>query len=300
MGIISNNLLLEKGLRADFLKAFNNGEDPSDVMGMIMKVQSNAASEKYGWLGDSPQMREWIDERKLSGLNDYDYTIPNVDYEATLKVSKNVMDDDQLGAVKVRIEDLAKRAKAFPRKLYFDQIAAGTTDLSYDGVSYFSASHPESETSQSNIVSGSSAGTYTSATFSADFISARSAMRGFKDDQNEPRNEGNLDLMIVAPQALEGVIDQVISADLLNNATNTLKGAAKKIISSRLPSDEDWYLFDMSGTMKPMVLQERTKLKFEALDKGERAFMRKELVYGVDQRLGFGFGVWWKAVKINN
>jgi len=104
----------------------------------------------------------------------------------------------------------------------------------------------------------------------------------------------------VAHPGLEGVVDNIITADKINNNTNTLKGAAKKVISSRLPADSDWYLFDVSGTLKPFVMQKRSNLTFEALEKGERAFMRKEYLYGVDQRIGFGFGVWWKAIKINN
>lgn len=300
MGIISDALLLEKGLRANFLKAYNNGENPQDVMPMIMETTSTSNQEKYGWLGDVPQMVEWNDERTLRGLADYDYTIPNKHYEATLKVDRNVMEDDQLGAVKLRVKDLALKARAFPRKLFFDQIALGGTALGYDGVSFFSASHPESGTNQSNIVTGTSASPYTAATFAADFISARAKLRSFTDDQGDPRNEGELDLYVVAPSGLEGVVDYVLSADLINNTTNTLKGAAKKVISSRLTADEDWYLMDASGAIKPFILQKRSNLTFEAQDKGERAFMRKELLYGVDQRLGFGFGAWWKCVKVNN
>jgi len=300
MGIISNALLLEKGLRAEFLKAFSNGENPADVMPIIMETVSTSDSEKYGWMGEVPQMREWLDERQLSGLKDFDYSIPNRDYEATLKVNKNVMEDDQLGATKIRIRDLAGRALTHPRQLLFDQLALGTTDLGYDGVPFFSASHAESGTAQDNIVAGTSVGPYTTAQFKADFISARARMRGFKDDQDQPRNEGELSLLVVAPVGMEGIVDEVLLANEIGSTTNTLKGAAKKLISSRLPSDEDWYLFDTSGEIKPFVFQKRSPITFESQEKGERAFMRKELLFGVDYRVGFGFGVWYKAIKINN
>jgi len=303
MGIISNNLLLEKGLRADFVKSFNNGEDPADVAPFIMETTSNSDSEKYGWMGESPQMREWVDERQLSGLPDYDYSIANKDYEATLKVNKNVMEDDQLGAVKVRISDLAMRARSHKRKLFFDALVAGTTDLSYDGVPYFSASHMESGSAQSNLLTGTAAGSYTAAKFQADFIVARATMRAYQDNQGEPRNEGELNLYVICRPELEGIVDEVLTADMLNNTTNTLKGAAKKVISSRLPAGADvrsWYLMDASGNLKPMVHQMRSPIKFEALDKGERAFMRKELAFGVDSRVGFGYGLWHKAIRIAN
>lgn len=300
MGIVSNILLLEKGLRADFMKAYNNGENPQDVMGMIMETTSSSDSEKYGWLGDSPQMTEWLDERKLRGLKDFDYSIPNKDYEATLKVNKNVMDDDQLGATKVRIADLASVARNHPRKLFFDQLSVGETELGYDGVPFFSLVHAESGSNQVNLSTETIAGsTQTTAEFKSEFQVAREGLRVLTNDQGEPRNEGELDLMVVASPALENVVDEVLGADLISNTTNTLKGAAKSLISSRL-SGNDWYLLDMSGNLKPMVLQKRQAMKFESLDKGERAFMRKELLFGVDDRKGFGFGVWWKAFKIKH
>lgn len=304
MGIISNALLLEKGLRADFLKAFNNGENPADVMDMIMETTSTSDSEKYGWLGEVPQMREWLDERQLSGLPDYDYSIPNKDYESTLKVNRNVMEDDQLGAVKIRISDLAARARTHPRQLFFEQLIDGVTGLGYDGVPFFSVSHMESGAAQSNLLTGTSGAAMTTAQFQADFIAARCAMRDYQDNQGQPRNEGELNLKVVAPSCLEGVIDEVLTASMLNNTTNTLKGAAKKLISSRLPNtagdSNDWYLIDTSGTISSMVMQKRSPITFESQEKGERAFMRKELLFGVDYRVGFGFGAWYKAIKVNN
>lgn len=298
MGQITNAILLEKGLRTEFVKAFNNGEDPSDVMKFILRTKSSSNQEKYGWLGEVPQLRLWDDVRQLDGLKDFNYTIPNKDYEATLKIDKNVMDDDQLGNVKVRIRDLALRARTHPRKLFFDQLILGDTELSYDGVTFFNASHLESGSAQSNIVTGTSSGPYTVAEFSADFESARARMRNFQDDQGEPRNEGNLELTVVGSPDIEPVVDKLLSADLINNTTNTLKGAAKKLITSRL-SGEDWYLLESGGNLKPFIMQERKAIKFEMPTNTEREFMAKELLAGVDWRVGFGFGVWYKAIKVN-
>lgn len=300
MGQITNKLLLERGLRAEFLKAFNNGERIEDVMPFVMRVQSNNKDEKYGWLGESPVMSEWKDERKLRGIADFDYTLVNKDYEATLKVDRNFRDDDQLGAIQVRIRDLASKARLHPRKLFFETLIAGATELGYDGVSFFNASHLESGVAQSNLYTGTSSGPYTVAEFSADFEGARADMRQFTDDIGEPRNEGEMDLYVVAGPDVEPVIDKILSADLINNTTNTLKGAAKKLITSRL-SGEDWYLINAGGELKPFIMQERKAIEFRSLEEdSEGGFMRKELLFGVDYRVGMGYGVWYKAIKIDN
>ncbi len=299
MGIISNKLLLEKGLRADFMKAFEKAEDPSDVMDLIMKTGSSSDQEKYGWLGQTPVMSEWTDERVLRGIKDYDYSIVNKDFEATLQVDKNTMDDDQLGAVKVRINDLAKRAKSYPRKLFFDALIAGTTDLCYDGQAYFSASHPESGTNQSNLLSTSYTGTLpTLSELGIAMDAAEAALMAFKDDQAELINDGEIQLKVVCSPAIKGLFRKLLNAQEISSTTNTWKGRAELLVSGRL-SGAPFYVFNKTGGLKPLVWQERQGIKFEAQDKGERAFMRKQLLYGIDARWGFSYGLWSKAVKMS-
>ena len=298
MGRISNKLLLEKGLKTEFSKALNNGERPDEIMPLVMTVNSTAREEKYGWLGEVAQMTEWIDSRKKRGLKDFDYTIPNKSYESTLEVNRDDIEDDQLGATNMRLRDLVARGLTHPRKLFFDLLANGKTDLGYDGVPFYSASHMESGVAQSNITVQAIAGsTYTAAEFKDGFCAARAEMRGFKDDQGEPRNEGELNLYAVGSQDVECVMDEVFNATLLNNSTNTIKGAAKKLISSRLSGNEV-HIMDGSGTLKPIVMQTRRGLTFESQNDGDEAFMNKNEYYGVDYRIGMGYGVWYKAVLI--
>lgn len=299
MGQIVNTVLLEKGLRADFMKAYNNGENPAEVMPVIMQATSTSSSEKFGWLGNVPQLQEWLDERKAQGLNDFDYSIVNKDYEATLKVARNEIMDDQLGGVKIRINDLASKARLFVRKLFFDAIEAGTTDLCYDGQAFFSNSHSEGASgTQDNL--GSGTGTSV-AQISADINTAIAAMMNFKDDQGEPFNEGAMDLYIVAPWQLKVNLDQVLNATQISATDNMLKGVAKPIYSSRLSDANDWYLLNAAGLVKPFIFQVRQAPVFASLEgNSDAGFMRKDYFYGIDVRYGFGYGLWQKAYKVVN
>jgi len=302
MGQIIGTVLLEKGLRAEFMKAFENGENPTEVLPLITSTPSKAASEKFGWLGNVPNLEQWIDQRKLHGLYEYSYTITNKDYEATLQVDRNEIEDDQLGGIKIRISDLAKKAKLHPRKLFFDAIIAGTTDLCYDGQAFFSNSHSSGVSgTQDNLLAGT--GIDTIAHLQADFNAAVAAMRGFKDDQGEPYNEGELDLYVVAPSGAEAKFRELLNASMISSTTNTLAGAAKLIVSSRLAANDvnDWYLFDASGVVKPFIKLDRKAPEFAALESGsDRGFMSKRYLYGIDYRVGFGYGLWQKAVKTVN
>jgi len=301
MGQIKNSIVLEKALRTEFMKSFDNGENPADVMPMIMETRSSSSSEKYGWLGSVTQLTEWKDSRKLTGLLDFDYSIPNKPYEGTLQVDRDDIEDDQYGAIKVRIQDLSRRAKTHPRKLFFELLVAGETGLCFDGSAFFSNSHKYAAdgSAQSNLHSGTKAGTVpTAAELVVDFEAARGKIEKFVDEHSEPYNEGELQYMIVASPDLKGVLDRVFGADLLDNNTNVLKGAAKYMTTARL-SGANWYIIETSGVIKPFVKQNRQEVRFNALEAGsEHGFMHKTYKYGVDYRIGFGYGLWQKAIKV--
>jgi len=300
MGQIVKPVTLEKGLRAEFMKAFELVET-GKIMSAAMKVDSSAASEKFGWLGSVPQMQEFKDEKSPKGLLDHNYTIANVPYEATLKVDKFAIRNDQLGAVQVRIRDLAGRAKTFPIKLMLDLLINGDTQLCYDGQAFFSASHSEGDSgTQSNIVNGT--GT-TLAQVTADFMSARTAMMGFLDDQGQPMFEDTIqqDLLIVCGPALQGVMEQMLNSTVLpNNGTNILYKAADISVSARLTGN-DWYVLNRYGAVKPLVFQENMPIEFGALEgNSDEGFKRRFYLYGVEWYGNAGYGLWQKAVKVNN
>lgn len=300
MGVINSEIVLEKALRADFVKSLEQAESPEEVMGMILKVPSKSNKEKYGWLGNVPQLTEWLDERKLNGVIDYDYEIPNKDYEATLQVDRNAVEDDQLGAIKIRVNDLAIRAKQHPRKLFFEALLAADSALCYDGQAFFSASHASGKSgTQSNIVSGT--GT-TYAQLEADFDSAVIAMSSYKDDQGEPFSDGEAKLTLICSKSLYPKFKKLNTADSVDGgATNTMKGMVEKIVSSSRLSGNDWYLINTAAPMKPFIMQERQAAKFGSLEAtSDRGFMSKRYLYGIDYRVGFGYGLWQYAVKINN
>ena len=302
MSTVNGQKTLERGLKALFIKEFANAEVASDILPFVMETSSDGADEDYGWLGQSPSMNEWVDERRLKALNSFQYALKNKDYEATLSVDRNALEDDRLGAVQVRIADLAKKAKSsHPRKLFFEALVAGTAGLCYDGQPMFSVSHAEGGSgTQSNLLSGSGV---TAAQLSTDIETAIAALKNYKDDIGEPYNEGEIQIGIVCPPALEAKFKAINTADYITQGvSNTLKGTIKTIVSSgRLTDANDWYLADVTPGLKPFVRQIRQAPIFSALEgKSDNGFMRKKYLYGVDSREVFGYGLWQKMVKFTN
>ena len=303
MGIVKDTVVTERGLNSAFQKGFNNGELPAKIESLFMRVQSTKDSEKYGWLGDVPQLREWVDERKLSGLRDYNYTIVNKSYESTLAIDRDELEDDQIGAVMMRVQDLGERAATHPTKLIYDLMAAGTVGLAFDGLPFFSASHTldGGTTTQTNIVSGTGV---TYATIKADFNSARALLRTFVDNQGEVINQGELKLAIACSPAVEGIMREVFLADRVGGGdSNTLKGqiAEGNIHTTGRLSGNDWYLYEIGEGVKPFIFQTRRNIEPGFLGKdSEEGFMRKHYKYGVDYRARMAYGLWQKAIMVNN
>ncbi len=301
MGQLVNPITLEKGLRADFVKSLAAAESPENILPAILQIPSTSNLENYGWLGQVPELTEWTDERKLKGILDYDYQIRNKDYEGTIQVDRNTIEDDQINSVKPRINDLAVRAKQHPRKLFLEALIAGSSALCYDGQAFFSASHSEGMSGTlSNIISQTGV---TAALISADLDSAIVRMGSFKDDQGAPFNEDVMDkdLMIIAPMALKPVMERLFTAETdAAGATNTYKGrVSRRVYSTRFTDATDWYLLNVGGAMKPFIQQNRKAPVFGALEgSSDRGFMSKRYVYGVDYRVGFGYGLWQLAIKI--
>lgn len=301
MSTVVGQKTLERGLRARFLKAFDNSEDPAEVMPFIMETTSDGRDEEYAWLGQSPSMNEWIDERKLKALNDFSYSLKNKDYEATLSVDRNSLKDDRLGAVKIRIDDLARKAKIHPRKLFFDALVAGTVDLCYDGQPFFSASHQDSTASgvQSNIVTGTG---ITLSQLKTDIDTAEARMRCFLDDVGEPFDEGSVKIGIVCHPSMVNLFRELNTLVQINNSSNAMKGRISVIADScRLADQNDWYFANVSEGLKPFIRQVRQKPEFNSLEgDSDNGFMRKQYHYGVDSREVFGYGLWQRMIKVTN
>ena len=102
---------------------------------------STTDSETYAWLGDIPGMREWIGDREIQNLSASDYTIKNKDFELTVGVDRNAIEDDKIGLYNPSVEMLGESAAAHPDELIFSLLAGGFSEKCYDGQPFFSDAH---------------------------------------------------------------------------------------------------------------------------------------------------------------
>ncbi|MDR2663793.1 MAG: Mu-like prophage major head subunit gpT family protein, partial [Treponema sp.] len=76
-------------------------------------IPSNTASNTYGWLGQFPQLREWVGSRVARDISESAYAIVNKKYEATLEVKRTDIEDDNLGIYRTLAASMAFEVERF-------------------------------------------------------------------------------------------------------------------------------------------------------------------------------------------
>ncbi|TMP70248.1 head protein [Pseudoalteromonas sp. S1609] len=105
-------------------------------------IKSTSASNTYGWLGKFPSLAKWIGDRNIQSMKSQAYTITNDDYESTVGVDRNDIEDDNLGVYSPIFKEMGNAAAIHPDEMIFPLLAAGFTTLCYDGQNYFDVDHP--------------------------------------------------------------------------------------------------------------------------------------------------------------
>lgn len=159
--MLVNRAALE-GIFTSFSAIFNQSLEATQTMWeqIATRVPSTGAKNDYKWLGAMPKLREWIGERFVQSLEAFNYEVANKDFESTVSVDRNDIEDDQLGVYRPLIQALAQSARMHPEELIFDLLAAGLTSLCFDGKAFFATDHPVGDGTDSNYDSGSAAAWY--------------------------------------------------------------------------------------------------------------------------------------------
>lgn len=109
---------------------------------IAMTVPSSSAYVDYRWLANFPQMKRWVGAKQVTKLSDYKYTIVNENFAATVEVSRNDIEDDQLGIYKPQAESAAWSAKQLPDELIYELVNKSFTEKCYDGKAFIAENHP--------------------------------------------------------------------------------------------------------------------------------------------------------------
>lgn len=141
--------LVFRGFKAVYSDAYLKA--PVNWDKIAMTVPSSSRDETYSWLGQFPQLREWIGPRHVHNLEAHSFTISNRTFESTVSISRNDVMDDKLGVFKPALSEMGYLARQHPEELIFQLLAEGFATQCFDGQYFFDTDHPLTDKSGDTV-----------------------------------------------------------------------------------------------------------------------------------------------------
>ncbi len=288
-----------RAFKLDYQAAYEVTEVWSDKV--ATQIPSTTRENTYAWLARIARMRKWVGARQAQNLKAHDFTIVNDDFELTVEVDRNKIEDDQIGVFKMDTQQMGEQAKKHPDDLVGDLIQANP--VGFDGVTFFNDAHPEAF------------GESGSPTYDNDFALAlaadgvaydtvRASMMSVNGDDHKPLAV-RPSLLVVPPQ-LEGVGRKLLRAGTIIDSTgaagvtNVWEGSAELLVVPEFSNEPKvWYLFDTTKAIRPFVFQNRKSPEFVSRQSptDPSVFDRKKFLFGVDSRDKAGLSLPFLAAR---
>lgn len=225
------------------------------------EINSGSAIEKYPMTILKGAMREWVGPRVINAVEGKTLDVTNRDYEHTEGVSRNDIEDDNIGFYSSIFTEMGISAGNLWPELVVQALAANGAWA--DGTAFFSASRKIGKARINNVVSGAlSVSTYET---------ARAQMMGFH------KADGTAlglvpDVLMVGP-ALEGTARRILKAEMVAEegtaVSNIHKDECEVLLNPYLTGDNanKWFLMNTSRGIKPVVVQKRKVGTLQRWDK---------------------------------
>ncbi len=146
------------GLTAVFNNAFQSTETWYERVAMTVPAKTRIMDYKF--LLDFPMVREWVGDRQVNSMEPRTFQVESKDWEATIEIERNDIEDQQIGLYNPVVAALAQDARRHPEKLIAALLKNGTNSACYDGKSFFATDHPVGTGTAANYAPGSETAWY--------------------------------------------------------------------------------------------------------------------------------------------
>lgn len=296
--------------------------------------ESVTGRELFFWLIESAKLyREGQGgNKRYDDLAATYFEIVNEDIGAGLVLTKNEIQDNMMAAPELRgmpaldyaaswARQMGALAARWPQDVMFELLAAGETATGYDGVAFFSTSHPvdpfnDGAGTYANLLTSSASGDYPGAcpidstnaaqldTAANNFAKAVAYVQGLKGPNGKPRN-------LTVKYAMAGVglrkrLHEILDTKYLgvSNIENVIsRYGIEPIIASELSaSDTSYYLICefMPGEGGPLVFQKREDFVLSSYAPYNEVELqrRKEFEWTYDGRSAGSYGHPYMIFKV--
>ena len=256
---------------------------------LAMTVPSTGAVEVHAWLNQIPGFRQWLGDRIKKNISSNKLEVTNLDWEDTISVPRNDIEDDRYGVYSPLMSMMGQEASddALWLDMAVDALIANGEWV--DGKAFFHATRTYGSQTIANLVTGALA--------TGTLETALSTMMAYKGPENNPLNVTPVYLLVgpsLRDTAWDLLVNQFVSSGTGKGGAvqNRTKGRAIMKVHPKLTGAyaNYWYLLGAKGGMKPVAVQRRKLAQLVAKDSvtDDNVFFNKEFVYGADAR-GAGF-----------
>ncbi|MEE9357250.1 Mu-like prophage major head subunit gpT family protein [Candidatus Vondammii sp. HM_W22] len=215
---------------------FNNAlkAEPGTWQDTTMEIPSTGEGEDYAWLSRFPRFRKWFGDKNFKSLELGKYYKKNEDWETTIAVKRNHIDDDKLGIYNIQATSARESAGELNDIISDDLKNNAFSEKGIDGQYFYDTDHEVKEASVSNR--GTAAlSSATPAAAAAGYGAARTAIMKFTDDEGMPLRLVPDTLEV--PPALEAIAKKLLEKDKLEDGgPNPYQGTAKVKVNPGLTS----------------------------------------------------------------
>jgi len=245
---------LNKMLDAKWTQAFTEAPQ-SQLLTLATRYTSTTASNHYAFMEALGGWSEWNGARQFKDVASQQFEVVNKDYETSIKMPKNQLEDDQIGMYVDIVPQMVQSWFKKQTSIVMDVLTSNP--VAYDGVTLFKTDR----TYGSNTINNTTTSALTATTFEAAYV----AMMSYKDHNDEPLAVMP-DTLVVGPKLAKQASDIVgnlyigdgeTSATQIQNYYNSL--GVRLVVSPHLIGDYDdyWFLSDTTDIVKGVLLQIR-------------------------------------------
>lgn len=253
------------GFKAALREGLGMANLPADPI--ATSVPSSTAIEKYPFLFLLSTMRQWFGPRFVQNVEGKVLEVENDDYEHTVGVPGNDIEDDQLGMYSMLMRKMGQDAGNLWGRLAINAYIANGNWL--DGSAFFLTNRKFGDQTINNKT--------TSALSDSTFNTAYSTMMGYRNHAGQPL--GIIPSLLVVGPANRTVgynivkNTKVASGDSTGVAIDNVNATAgvDMLVHPHLVGDyaNYWFLLATTGVVKPCLVQKRKEGALKVWDKDD-------------------------------
>jgi phage major head subunit gpT-like protein len=290
--------IITAALMADLFKNFNtkftegmqrgreipSGVDPKYFLtykDLALSIPSSTGTEVHAWLNQIPGFREWADDRQKKAIASQGMSVVNRDWEDTITVLRNDIEDDRFGLYGPLFGLMGAEAAddAIWLDMCIEALEAGSADKWVDGLPFFSATRKYDKQTINNLVNA--------VLNRANFMTAWGLMAAFKG--YSANSLKTIPSMLVVSPALFGTARILMESEKITESNTQIDNPCRGLAAVKMHpglAATSWYVLGVKGGMKAVASQRRREAVLTAKDQvtDDNVFFGKEIVYGADLR----------------